>query len=596
MRRVGWLLACSLAVSCTCGPPPGDDAGVRDASVDADAGAVEPTTDAGSPADAGTTDAGPSDGGPTDAGLTDAGSADAGASDGGTADAGSCGDGIVDALRGEQCDVAIPQGAGACPTTCDAGVCENATLTGLACQAVCTTTPITQPIPQDRCCPPGAHSVIDDDCPTVCGNGLLEAGEACDVGVDAGPGLCPTSCDDSNACTIDSLDGGGTCGATCERTVIVARVGGDGCCPTGATALDDSDCAAVCGNAVVEPIEACDVAIDGGAGSCPTGCADAGPCAPTTLVDAGTCSATCQTTAITQPMPGDACCPPGAHANNDGDCAPVCGNRVIEAGEACDDGNQDPNDACNACTLRAAAAFRQTDRDLRDPHVFVNFLGCRDITDTPLVGYSVNGEMQTRIQTDGDIDGLLDDSLVVVFRAAAFQSAPSTVEIHQSPCSTPFPSPICQRSPASVPAVTTTASPMTSAQCLGVIPGTVRPYVPALTSTGAPCFVTAPFSLTLSLGGIPLTLRDARLAATFVGTPATALTSGLIVGFISETDANATILPSTQPLVGGQRLSSLLPGGLGTCAAHDDRDSNGGVRGWWVYLNFTAARVPWIDN
>lgn len=65
--------------------------------------------------------------------------------------------------------------------------------------------------------------------------------------------------------------------------------------------------------------------------------------------------------------------------------------------------------------LGASTAFRLTDLDLRDPHIFVNFLGCRDVTDTQLVGYSFNSDTQTRIQTDGDSDGFLDLSHLIVF-------------------------------------------------------------------------------------------------------------------------------------------------------------------------------------
>jgi hypothetical protein len=107
--------------------------------------------------------------------------------------------------------------------------------------------------------------------------------------------------------------------------------------------------------------------------------------------------------------------------------------------------------------------------------------------------------------------------------------------------------------------------------------------------------VSARTTITIDLGGIPITLRDAQIAATYVGTPASNTTNGLLRGFISETEANATILPSSLPLVGGQRLSSLLPGGMGNCSTRDDRDTNAGVRGWWFYLNFTAPLVPWLD-
>jgi hypothetical protein len=40
---------------------------------------------------------------------------------------------------------------------------------------------------------------------------------------------------------------------------------------------------------------------------------------------------------LTQSCIGDdGCCPPGCDANSDNDCAPVCGNDVIEPGETCD--------------------------------------------------------------------------------------------------------------------------------------------------------------------------------------------------------------------------------------------------------------------
>jgi hypothetical protein len=65
------------------------------------------------------------------------------------------------------------------------------------------------------------------------------------------------------------------------------------------------------------------------------------------------------------------------------------------------------------------------------------------------------------------------------------------------------------------------------------------------------------------------------------------------MGFISETDANNTMIPNSFPLVGGMPLSALLPGGSNNCAAHNDKDVNNGVMGWWFYLNFPAARDPW---
>jgi hypothetical protein len=47
------------------------------------------------------------------------------------------------------------------------------------------------------------------------------------------------------------------------------------------------------------------------------------------------------------------------------------------------------------------------------------------------------------------------------------------------------------------------------------------------------------------------------------------------------------------PIVGGQPLSSVLPGGAGNCAAGDDRDVLDAVTGWWFYLNYPADEVPY---
>jgi hypothetical protein len=52
---------------------------------------------------------------------------------------------------------------------------------------------------------------------------------------------------------------------------------------------------------------------------------------------------------------GDACCPAGANANNDADCAPECGNDITEAGEECDGGQ-----GCDAdCALQLTADQRR---------------------------------------------------------------------------------------------------------------------------------------------------------------------------------------------------------------------------------------------
>ena len=76
----------------------------------------------------------------------------------------------------------------------------------------------------------------------VCGNGVVDPEETCDLAL---PASCPTDCDDVDPCTVDSLVGLG-CTAECVA-VAVGPGAADSCCPPGATSATDPDCAAACG-------------------------------------------------------------------------------------------------------------------------------------------------------------------------------------------------------------------------------------------------------------------------------------------------------------------------------------------------------------
>lgn len=508
----------------------------------------------------------------------------------------TCGNGVVDTDVGELCDTGIAGGPGACPSVCDDGLaCTDDALNSSECTAECLHSNITAPADGDGCCPPGADANTDDDCLAICGNGVVEDGELCDTGIVAGAGACPMACDDMLVCTTDVLSNPDTCQAACSFPAITMPANGDGCCPAGANATNDDDCIAVCGNMVVEPSETCDTGIPSGPGACPTACDDGVPCTTNTLGNAGTCQAVCVFPPITTPANDDTCCPTGANANNDNDCMPACGNGVVEMGEQCDDGNMNNADACaNDCTNNILpTAFRFSDLDLRDPHVHVQVIGCNDLTDNTLLGFAVNSELQTAIQTDDDADGLLDISPTLVFRPFSTTDATMPVEVHFADCTAPLASTACTAS--TTPPVMATATNMPAGQCLSFLPGTVRPYTPAVTSTSAPCFVTSPVTVTITLSGIPITLQSAQIAARYVGNPVTTMANGLLRGFITEADANATIIPPSFPLVGGEPLSSLLAGGAGACPSFSDKDVHNGVMGWWFYLNFPATRVNWTD-
>jgi hypothetical protein len=243
-------------------------------------------------------------------------------------------------------------------------------------------------------------------------------------------------------------------------------------------------------------------------------------------------------------------------------------------------------------------ALRVSDMDLRDPHVFINLLGCQDATDTPLAGFSVNGQWQTRIQTDGDGDGLLDRSdLLLIEPLDTLDAALGALDWLGADCTAPLAGTACSGN-GSTPLLTTYMS-QTSGTCLGTLAGTTRPYTPAVTVATAPCFVTPDNDIQIELFGTPVVLRDASIAATWVGSSTITLDRGLLRGFLTEADANATAIPASFPLIGGLPLSTLLPGGdppgagNTNCAAFSDLDVNDGAAGWWFYLNFSAVEVPY---
>jgi hypothetical protein len=274
-----------------------------------------------------------------------------------------CGNGVVD--WDEWCDIAVATGApGACPSTCNDGdSCTDDQLNGFACKAYCT------------------HSY---SCGNRCGNGVWDWDEDCDIAIAAGSwGSCVTSCNDSDPCTTDSLQGSG-CQVYCihqntcptercgngvvdwdEDCDIALPAGSSGACPfncnDGIPCTDDamqgSGCHVwcthintcseeVCGNGVVDPGEWCDVNIAPGApGACPVSCFDDEPCTRDEVSGTG-CLARCIHLIISQPFPADGCCPPGANGANDSDCSQTCGNGVKEPGETCDPGILAGPDAC----------------------------------------------------------------------------------------------------------------------------------------------------------------------------------------------------------------------------------------------------------
>ncbi len=249
----------------------------------------------------------------------------------------------------------------------------------------------------------------------------------------------------------------------------------------------------------------------------------------------------------------------------------------------------------------APKAFRFADLDLRDPHLFaeveVVIVLCLDFTDEPLpvVNFSFNGSLETQITTDSDADDFLDLSTLLLFRPLDPEALAGRVDLVAGECLAPIGVPTtCAADPVVVPTMLTYDG-LTTGSCLETVAGTTSGYTPGVGTPSSPCFVTLAETVAFQLGDLVINLEDVQISAALSGEPvATSLESGLIRGFLSEADADALLLPAELPLVGGQPLSVLLPGGNGNCAEGDDRDLHKGVMGWWFYFNFRADRSRFL--
>jgi hypothetical protein len=259
-------------------------------------------------------------------------------------------------------------------------------------------------------------------------------------------------------------------------------------------------------------------------------------------------------------------------------------------------------------TGEPVTAFRVSELILRDPHAFI--LGCIDVTDPPgFFTISVNGIIDEMLNDDGDDDDLLDLSLILLMTPLDVAAGATTdAELVLGECSAPASSSSCAGAPDD-PRFAAIFDNQGAGTCLGAIPGTAssgQPYndgyapIGATTATaGQACGASRAGSLTLNVAGALIELEDAQIAARYVED---GLAAGLIRGFISEADAEATTIPTP---IGNLTVSSLFWGGSdngcdvqgGDPTPGDiDVGPDGVTTGWWIYLNFTADEVPYTEE
>ncbi|MEE2836156.1 MAG: DUF4215 domain-containing protein [Myxococcota bacterium] len=191
---------------------------------------------------------------------------------------------------------------------------------------------------------------LPDTIDAVCGNGVVEADEACDDGNAEDTDSCLSTCvaatcgDGAVHQDVEACDDGNTEDTDACLSICVAARCGDGFVHEGVEACDDgnaedgdacpSTCAeATCGDGFVHGgVEACDDGNDDNSDACLDDCTD-NRCGDG-FVHAGV-----------------EACDDGNDGNDDAcldDCSQAaCGDGYVHVGvEACDDGNLEPGDAC----------------------------------------------------------------------------------------------------------------------------------------------------------------------------------------------------------------------------------------------------------
>jgi cysteine-rich repeat protein len=287
--------------------------------------------------------------------------------------AGVCGDGVVN--LGEQCDLGADGGPG-CGKDCTF-FCVADTLNGNAlcddhdpCNGVETcggvdAGPLAHTCLKGTPEPDGTPCGNDSAChaqvcagAAVCGDGVVEGVEECDLGSNNGtnmgcgtdcrwtcvPGDATRDCAPANACATQ-----GTCNGSTHACTPGPPAADGTPCGTNQTCRAGACVSVSCGNGVVEAPEQCDFGQGNGIGTgCETDCTFSCTLSPNDCVTPDVCQGTNTCTAVTVGgSPGQKCVvgtpPNGGACDSGGTCqsnhlcgSPNCGNGTLDAGEQCD--------------------------------------------------------------------------------------------------------------------------------------------------------------------------------------------------------------------------------------------------------------------
>ena len=265
------------------------------------------------------------------------------------------------------------------------------------------------------------------------------------------------------------------------------------------------------------------------------------------------------------------------------------------------------------------AGFRVDFLELQHPHIIadVNYMGipiCADITFDPLEVF-LFGEVAPGLNpTIADMIGDLQLNMVQLHDPLDLADGHSAEQaIVDAECDS-----VTDCSPArDVTLSEGTFSVQDSGACLADIDGLYEGEWPderatvlnAAAAGEMSCFVTDVTTLELALDMLEeplvLSLKDVRIAGHYDDDEATMITDGLILGFLSQVDADQVTIDLD--IIDLNLGHDLLPAGAGDgqacverdpahCSGIEARVTHNGDCGWWFALNFNALRLEDVSG